>query len=145
VCREFTPARWIRVLREDAENPGDLKEVWVDRESVLGPRHDSVWTEMGDLGVSAEVFRSRTRWHDFSPDSGYALVEADVACDREALRYLENARYSKEGALLRRADAEDIWFSMLKFSFEAQVFEVVCDMGSFFQPEPTPGTSPEAG
>jgi hypothetical protein len=145
VCQDFSPTRWIRVLREDTEEPGNLKEVWVDRESIMGPRRDAVRLELEDLGNSDEVFRSWTRWHDASPDSGYVTVQADVACDLNAIRYLENSRYSKDGELVSQAEPTDVWYPILQISFEAQVFGAVCDMGKFFKPEATPGTSPGGG
>lgn len=145
VCQDFPPTRWIRVLREDTEEPGDLKEVWVDRVSIMGPRRDSVRTELEELGGSQEVFRSWTRWHDVSPDSGYLLVHADVACDRNVLRYLENSRYSKEGERVSQAETTDLWYPIFTLSFDEQVFGAVCDMGEFFQSELTPGTSPRGG
>lgn len=145
VCQDFSPTRWIRVLREDTEEPGDLKEVWVDRESIMGPRRDSVRTELEDLGVSQEVFRSWTRWQDASPDSGHLMIHADAACDRHAMRYLESSRYSKEGEQVSQTEAGDLWYPIFLASFEEEVFGAVCDMGEFLKPELTPGTSPGGG
>jgi hypothetical protein len=152
VCEGFPPTRWIRVLKENPEGPGDLRDVWVDRETLTGPIRDSVWTEMEDLGYSEEIVRSWSRWNDASPDSGYLLMEADVACDKGVLRYLENSRYSKEGELVSRADTTEFWYILFEASFEREVFSVVCRMQEFFPPEPgrpepggpelTPGTSP---
>jgi len=132
VCDGFPPDRWIRVLEKDSNEPGELKEVWVDRETITGPSRDSVWTEFEDLGYSEEVFRSWTRWHDASPDNGFFEIQADVACDRGVLRYLENWKYSKEGELVHQAESVDLWFPMFQYSFEEQVFDVVCAMGEFF-------------
>ena len=143
VCSDYSPTRWIRVLRNDTEEAGELKEVWVDRESITGPHQDSVRTEMEDLGLSEDVFRSLSRWHDAVPDSGYLMIQAEVACDKGALRYLENSRYSPEGELLRETETPDLWFPMFRDSFEDQVFSVVCEMEDFFRSEPTPGTFPE--
>jgi len=150
VCEGYVPTRWIRVLKEKPENPGDLKDVWVDRETVLGPREDSVWTELEDMGRSNDIYRSWSRWYDTAPDSGYYLIQADVACDKGTLRYLENARYSKDGEMILRSETTDLWYLMSEVSFERQVFGAVCRMGDFFQEEPgqpevTPGTSPEGG
>lgn len=145
VCQDFSTARWVRVLREDTERPGDLKEVWVDRESILGPRREDVRFELEDMGDSDEVFRSWTRWHDASPDSGYVMIQADVACDLNAIRYRENSRYSKDGELVSQTEPTDVWYPIRPISFEAQVFGAVCDVGKFFQTEPTPGTSPGGG
>jgi hypothetical protein len=145
VCQGHSPARWIRVLRKNAEAPGELKEVWVDRETITGPGQDSVWTEQEDLGFSEDVFRSWSRWVDASPDSGYLVIQADVACDLGAFRYLENTRYSNEGELILQGETPDFWLYMFRDSFGDQVFGVVCEMGDFFSPESTPGTSPGGG
>ena len=145
VCEGFSPARWIRVLRLDPEEPGDLKEVWVDRETLSGPSQDTVRTEIEGPGYSEEIFRSWSRWNDASPDSGYLMVQADASCDLRALRYLENSRYSMEGELVRQAERSDLWFPLFERSFEEQVFTVVCAMGEFFEPESTPGISPGPG
>ncbi len=145
VCEDFSPSRWIRILRKDTEEPGDLKEVWVDRQSIMGPFGDSVRTQLGNLGFSSEVRRSWTQWRDASPDSGYAMVQADVACDLGGVRYLENSRYSMEGERVSEAETTDLWFSMYPLSFEEEVFSTVCEMGRFFQSDPTPETSPGGG
>jgi len=145
VCEGYSPARWIRVLRKDSEEPGELKEVWVDRETMTGPSQDSVRTEFEDLGYSEKVFRSWSRWQDASPDSGFLMIQADVACDQGVLHYLENSRYSREGELVRQAETPDLWFPMYMYSFEGQVFNVVCEMGEFFEPKLTRGTSPGGG
>jgi len=145
VCEGFSPARWIRVLRKDSKEPGELKEVWVDRETITGPSRDSVWTEIQDLGYSQEVLRSWSRWQDASPDSGYLEVQADVACDLGVVRYLESARYSTEGELIHPEETTDFWYNMFPSSFEIEVFGTVCRMADFFQPELTRGTSPGGG
>jgi hypothetical protein len=143
LCQGFSPTRWVRVLNEDPEEPGDLEEVWVDRETLVGPFSDSVKTEMEEETHSEEVFRSWSRWYEASPDSGYLEIQAEVACDQGVLRYLESSRYSKEGELVSRTEPTDLWFYMYEASFERKVFTLVCDMGSFFQAEITPETSPE--
>jgi len=146
VCSGIPPTRWIRVLLEaGAEDPGELKEVWVDRETLGEPVRDSVWTEREDLGFADEVVRSWTRWEDAFPDSGYLMTQADVACDLGVLRYLENSRYSEDGTLVRRLETTELWYPMAQESFERKVYREVCAMPSFFQPPPTPGTSPGGG
>jgi len=134
VCEAFPPARWIRVLNEGSEELGGLKDVWVDRETLDGPSRDSVWTEMEDLGYSDDVIRSWSRWNEVSPDSGYFMIQADVACDKSLLRYLENSRYTREGELDGEAANVDFWFLMSELSFEEQVYGAVCRMAKFFQP-----------
>jgi hypothetical protein len=145
VCQGFSPARWIRVLKEEAEGPGDLKEVWVDRETLQGPSSDTVQTELAGGGYSEEIFRSWSRWDDASPDSGYTMVQADVSCDQGALRYLESSRYSKEGEILDQAETPELWLPLYEASFERQVFMLVCEMGRFFLDGLTAETSPEGG
>jgi hypothetical protein len=145
VCEGYPPARWIRVLRKNTDAPGELKEVWVDRETITGPAQDSVRTEVEDMGFSEDVFRSWSRWVDASPDSGYLMIQADVACDLGTFRYLESARYSNEGELILEGETPDFWLYMFRDSFGEQVFGVVCEMGDFFHPGSTPGTSPGGG
>lgn len=133
VCQGYSPSRWIRVLEEGAENIGDLREVWVDRETLTGPNQDTVRTEFEDPGFSEEIFRARSRWDVFSPDSSYVMVEADVSCDRRAFLYLESTMYSGDGEVVDQGNLPDFWIPFLSKSFDERVYTLVCDLGRFFQ------------
>ena len=144
-CEGSSPARWISVLRMEAMEPGDLKEAWIDRETLTGPHQDTVRTEMEDPALSMEIFRAWSRWDYASPDSGYAMVQTEVSCDKGALRYLENSRYSPGGELVRRTRRPELWYFIFSGSFEDRAFSAFCKMGRFFQPEPIRGISPGGG
>jgi hypothetical protein len=144
LCEGHSPARWLRVQKRDSDEPGDLKEVWVDRESITGPTRDSVWTETESVGYSEEVLRSWSRWLDASPDRGYLMIQADVACDLGFVRYLENSRYSWDGELVRQFETTDTWTLMFRGTPEREVFGAVCSVKEFFGGL-TPETSHEGG
>lgn len=143
VCEGFTPDRWIRVLKKNTDVLGDLREVWVDRETLNGPGQDTIHFEGQFEGefegendvVSGEVFHAWSRWYPVSPDSGYVMLHTAVACDQGAYRYFENSSYTREGGLIRQAETLDSWFSFFEGSFDLDVHSTICEMGRFFEPE----------
>lgn len=132
VCEGFSPSRWIRVLKENADEPGNLREVWVDLETLDGPGQDTVRFEIDDDVFSGEVFRVWSRWYPVSADGGYLMLHTAVSCDEAAYRYLENSRYSKEDELIGQSALPDFWLSVIPVSFEEEVYLRVCEMGRFF-------------
>jgi len=137
VCEGFSPNRWIRVLKENSDEIGSLREVWVDLETLDGPEQDTVWFEGVDSVFSGEVFRAWTRWHPVSADSGYLMLHTAVSCDQSAVRYLDKSSYSREGDVISQVTTPEFWMSIIPESFEAMVYQTVCELGSFFDPEPT--------